>query len=99
MPNLLQKSMLNHYSVYSPFGPFLMTKREASYITRSGRENHPPGSTAVRLPETGAEIREMSRGERVSSKKDGTMNEQILAGPIGASADSIIPNLEPSLTV
>ena len=31
--------MISHYSVHSPFGPFLMTKREASYITRSGRGN------------------------------------------------------------
>jgi len=26
--------MINHYSVYSPFGLFLMAKREACYITR-----------------------------------------------------------------
>ena len=37
MPNLPAKFMINHYSVYSSFGLFLMTKREASYITRSSK--------------------------------------------------------------
>ena len=48
MPNLPGQSMINHYSVYSSFGLFLMTKREASYIARkSGQEGQSAAVTVA----------------------------------------------------
>ena len=50
MPNLPGQSMINHYSVYTSFGPFLMTKREDLTSPDRVEHHHPFGAEVVEPP-------------------------------------------------